>query len=178
MGAKFSLPPFHWPRNCHITWSQGNLHYMSTLFEARSRIFLPTAQSCAALFCCRLDIRASSLGWLVGNYAQTEDWTYQGRIQDFFMRGCTRLLLYFNTNKPHTIVFFLQNTSCIRKPQVISGGVRTPCTLPIDPPLLIADKFASFWMFPKGLYHSLFCFINDLYILYNYWLNIHMKDLS
>ena len=36
---------------------------------------------------------------------------------------------------------------------------------------LIADKFASFWMFPKGLYHSLFCFINDLYILYNYWLN-------
>ena len=34
----------------------------------------------------------------------------------------------------------LQNTSCIRKPQVISGrgwggGVRTPCTLPLDPPL-------------------------------------------
>ena len=29
------------------------------------------------------------------------------------------------------------NTSCIRKPQVISGGggVRTPCTLPLDPPL-------------------------------------------
>ena len=53
----------------------------------------------------------------------------------FFRRGCTRLLLYFNTNKPHR--FFLQNTSCIRKPQVISGGgrVRTPCTLPLDPPL-------------------------------------------
>ena len=30
---------------------------------------------------------------------------------------------------------FLQNTSCIRKPQVISGGVDTPCTLPLDPPL-------------------------------------------
>ena len=56
----------------------------------------------------------------------------QGRIQDFFRRGRTRLLLYFNTNKPHT--------SCIRRPQVISGGggggrVRTPCTLPLDPPL-------------------------------------------
>ena len=37
----------------------------------------------------------------------------------FFRRGCTRLLLYFNTNKPHSF-FFLQNTSCIRKPQVIS----------------------------------------------------------
>ena len=24
----------------------------------------------------------------------------QGQIQDFFRRGCTRLLLYFNTNKP------------------------------------------------------------------------------
>ena len=44
---------------------------------------------------------------------------YRGGSRIFFRRGCTRLLLYFNTNKPH---FFLQNTSCIRKPQVISGG--------------------------------------------------------
>ena len=29
----------------------------------------------------------------------------QGRIQDFFRRGCTRLLLYFNTNKPHSFFF-------------------------------------------------------------------------
>ena len=57
----------------------------------------------------------------------------QGQIQDFFWRGCTRLLLYFNTNKPHS--FFLQNTSCIRKLQVISGEGGTPCTLPPDPPL-------------------------------------------
>ena len=44
----------------------------------------------------------------------------QGRIQDFFEEGCTCLLLYFNTNKPHSF-FFLQNTSCIRKLQAISG---------------------------------------------------------
>ena len=44
----------------------------------------------------------------------------RGGSRIFFRRGCTRLLLYFNTNKPHR--FFLQNTSCIRKPQVISGG--------------------------------------------------------
>ena len=57
-----------------------------------------------------------------------------------FRRGCTRVLVYFNTNKPHS--FFLQNTSCIRKPQVISGGgrVRTPCTLPLDPPLNSVPK--------------------------------------
>ena len=61
----------------------------------------------------------------------------RGGSRIFFTRGCTRLLLYFNTNKQHS--FFLQNTSCIRKPQVISGGggggLRTPCTLPLDPPL-------------------------------------------
>ena len=60
---------------------------------------------------------------------------FRGGSRIFFRRGCTSLLLYFNTNKPHS--FFLQKTSCIRKPQVISdgGGVRTPCTLPLDPPL-------------------------------------------
>ena len=53
---------------------------------------------------------------------------YRGGSRIFFRRGCTRLLFYFNTNKSHS--FFSQNTSCIRKPQVISGGggrgVRTP----------------------------------------------------
>ena len=33
------------------------------------------------------------------NGPRTVQWK-QGRIQDFFRRGCTRLLLYFNTNKP------------------------------------------------------------------------------
>ena len=32
---------------------ESTLHWV-TLFEARSRIFLPTAESCADLFCCRL----------------------------------------------------------------------------------------------------------------------------
>ena len=51
----------------------------------------------------------------------------RGGSRIFFRRGCTRLLLYFNTNKPHSFFIFLQNTSCIRKPQVISGeGGGTP----------------------------------------------------
>ena len=58
----------------------------------------------------------------------------QGRIQNFFRRGCTRLLLFFNTNNPQSF-FFWQNTSCIRTPQVILGEVCTPCTLHLDPPL-------------------------------------------
>jgi len=66
----------------------------------------------------------------------------RGGSRTFFRRGCTRLLLYFNTNKPHSFFSFLQNTSCIRKPQVISGGggVRTPCPLPLDPPLDILSN--------------------------------------
>ena len=67
----------------------------------------------------------------------------RGGSRIFFRRGCTRLLLYFNTNKPHSFFFFLQYTSCIRKPQVISGGVRTPCTLPLDPPLLVFMRLMS-----------------------------------
>ena len=34
--------------------------------------------------------------------------TVQGRILDIFRRGCTRLLLYFNTNKPRSFFFFAE----------------------------------------------------------------------
>ena len=53
-----------------------------------------------------------------------------------FLGGGALVSCCTSTPINHT-VFFLQNTSCIRKPQVISwgGGVRTPCTLPLDPPL-------------------------------------------
>ena len=57
--------PFDWFTTDHLVSGESTLHWV-TLFSARSRIFLPIAQSCAALFCCRLAIRASSLGWLVG----------------------------------------------------------------------------------------------------------------
>ena len=45
----------------------------------------------------------------------------RGGSRIFFRRGCIRLLLYFNTNKPHSF-FFAEYTSCIRKQQVILGG--------------------------------------------------------
>ena len=54
--------------------------------------------------------------------------SFQGRIQDFFKEGVHS-----------SLALLLENTSCIRKLQVISGGggeVRTPCTLPLDPPLV------------------------------------------
>ena len=61
---------------------------------------------------------------------------YAGADPGFFLGGGALASCFTSTSINH-IVFFLQNTSCIRKPQVISGGggVRTPCTLPLDPPL-------------------------------------------
>ena len=54
MCAKYSLPPFDWLKlSHHLVSGESTLHEV-TLFEARWRIFLPTAESCAALFCCRL----------------------------------------------------------------------------------------------------------------------------
>ena len=81
----------------------------------------------------------------------------QGRIQDFFWRGCTRLLLFFNTNKPHSsFFFFLQNTSCIRKPQVISGRGAHPLH---PPPGSAPEKSNRFRLAKQQLYTciTLFC---------------------
>ena len=57
----------------------------------------------------------------------------RGGSRIFFRRGCTLLLLYFNTSKPHS--FFLQNTRSSRGKG--GGGVRIPCTLPLDQPLVL-----------------------------------------
>ena len=65
-----------------------------------------------------------------------------GANPGFFLGGGA--LISCSTSTPiNHIFFFLQNTSSIRKPQVISGGggwVRNPCTLPLDPPLYIARQ--------------------------------------
>ena len=63
---------------------------------------------------------------------------YRGGSRIFFRRGCTRLLLYFSTNKPHRFFFgripvVLDNR---RSSRGGGEGVRTPCTLPLDPPRL------------------------------------------
>ena len=49
-------------------------------------------------------------------------------------------LISCSTSTPINHIVFLQNTSCIRKPQVISVGVLTPCPLPLDPPLKLEKE--------------------------------------
>ena len=84
----------------------------------------------------------------------------QGRIQDFFSRGCTRLLLYCNTNKPQSFFFcripvLLENRRSSRG----RGEVRTPCILPLDPPLQKAAIIQS-WLI---LYYLSKCSQKSLY---------------
>ena len=68
---------------------------------------------------------------------QLKSTMYPGADPGSFLGGGALVSCSASTPIIH-IVFFLQNTSCIRKPQVISGrgGVHTPCTLPLDPPLI------------------------------------------
>ena len=71
-------------------------------------------------------------------------WYFRGGSRIFFKRGCTRLLLYFNTNKPHSfcrIPVVLENRRSSRggggggPPPPPPPPPHTPCTLPLDPPL-------------------------------------------
>ena len=83
----------------------------------------------------------TSLKKEVGLFIIRQFLSHTGGSRIFFRRGCTRLLLYFNNNKPHS--FFLQNTSCIRKPQVISGGGGG--AHPLHPPPRSAPVTVSGW---------------------------------
>ena len=60
-----------------------------------------------------------------------------GADPGFFLGGgCTRLLLYFNTNKPHIFFFLAEYQLKTAGHLAGGGGVRIPCTHPLDPPLI------------------------------------------
>ena len=80
---------------------------------------------------------------------------YSGADPGFFLGGGAPVSCSTSTPINHIVFFFLQNTSCIREPQVISGGVRTPCTLPLDPPLLLTF-FCR--LYRRQLFYDLYCF--------------------
>ena len=70
-------------------------------------------------------------------YFSVSDWLKPGAYPGTFLGGGA--LVSCSTSTPiNHIFFFLQNTSCIRKPQVISGGGGGggvyPCTLPRSAP--------------------------------------------
>ena len=71
----------------------------------------------------------TSVQGFFSSFLITSDLNNAGADPGFFLGGGALVSCSTSTPINHT-VFFLQNTSCIRKPQV-----RTPCTLPLDPPL-------------------------------------------
>ena len=99
--------------------------------------------------------------WLKLFCSMTDVWSLaltssRGGSRIFFRKGCTRLLLYFNTNKPHS--FFLGRIPVVLENRRSSqgGGVRTPCTLPLDPPLsrLYIGRLFPFFLPPRLVYIS------------------------
>ena len=68
----------------------------------------------------------------------------RGGSRIFFGRGCTRLLLHFNTNKPHNFFCRIPVVLENRRSSQGWGGMRTPCTLPLDPPLSPTDASPLF----------------------------------
>ena len=63
----------------------------------------------------------------------------RGGSRNFFRRGCTHLLLYFNTNKPHTVVFFFCRIPVVLKNCRSSlGGAH-----PLHPPPGSAPEFST-----------------------------------
>ena len=90
-------------RGIYITSGYGS----HRLFEARPRIFLPIAQSCAALLCCRLAILESSLEWLVGNHDPQHCILHAFSFERFHCLNLTFVFSnLFNLEKFSASVFF------------------------------------------------------------------------
>ena len=97
-----------------------------------------------------------------------------GGSRIFFRRGCTRLLRYFNTIKPHS--FFCRIPVVLETAGHLRGrGVRTPCTLPLDP-LLFCDRWSvgqQCWIRlhgssnTAGATHAHYAWITKTYGLYS-----------
>ena len=66
---------------------------------------------------------------------------FRGGSRIFFRRGCTLVSCSTSTPINHIVFSFLQNTSCIRKPQVISGGEGVH---PLSPPPRSTPAVPSF----------------------------------
>ena len=94
--------------------------WLSKLIKLKRKISLQFVGFAEGMFFFFIFIRNYSF------YCNVQTWADPG-----FLLGRGALVSCSPSTPINHIVFFLQNTSFIRKPQVIWGrGVRTPCTLP------------------------------------------------
>ena len=59
----------------------------------------------------------------------------QGRIQDFFLGGGALVSCFTSTPIHHIVFFFGRIVVVLENHRSSQGGMHTPCTLPLDPPL-------------------------------------------
>ena len=84
-----------------------------------------------------LPIQNALLAFTKKVWSLSKMWCCVGADPRFFLGGGALVSFSTSTLINHIVFFFSQNTSCIGKPQVISGRWgHTPCTLSLDPPLL------------------------------------------
>ena len=86
------------------------------------------------------------MGVLMYSYTNVHN-ALQGRIQVFFRRGCTRLLLYFNNNQPHSF-FFGRIPVVLENPRSSQGGRGAH---PLHPPPRSAPALWSKNVFLRAL---------------------------
>ena len=121
-----------WSKSWHFQLNSTHFFYIHTY------IFLFNSNKHVLFLVCSL--RVQSLCSAFQNYCC---FAISGADPGFFLGGGTLVSCPTSTPINHIYIFFWQNTSCIRKPQVISRGggeVRTPCTLPLDPPLNMLSR--------------------------------------
>ena len=91
----------------------------------------------------------------------------RGGSRIFFRRGCTCLLIYFNTNKPHSFFFWRRIPVVLenRRSSRGGGGMHTPCTLSLDPPMHILtlwreERFFRKWAWVQMIRCTHLCMFN------------------
>ena len=101
---------------------------------------------------------------------------FRGGSRIVFRRGCTRLLLYLNTNKPHS--FFSRIPVVLENRRSSQGGgggggpppPPPPCTLPLHPPLYLAcEEDLVKWqsrMSQARLHERVECIVERLVLLW------------
>ena len=91
---------FNFSRNVtkpELVWVFSQIHYL----DSRTRFDL----NCFREFSENIQRRARKVIFIEGGWAISKS---RGGSRIFFRRACTRLLLYFNTNKPHSFFFFAE----------------------------------------------------------------------
>ena len=145
---------------CEISETSCPLHCLNGLLRTIFKVIMSFSSA---------NIRTLSIVSLVSLFL----FTYQGRIQVFFRRGCTCLLLYFNTNKPQ---FFFRSKPVVLENRRSSQGA-------LHPPPRSAHAYVLIFTFSGSFaFLTRFFFFGDLVLKTAFWIilfkNLFFDDIK